>query len=94
MEKESIAWDYWLFLQLNIITITGIGTVTINGYPLQVLESGITINCDLMQCYNGEIAKNDKVILDEFPNLSVGSNDITLGEGISNVKIEYRQGWL
>lgn len=77
-----------------IITIIGIGTVTINGYPLQVLESGITINCDLMQCYNGEIAKNDKVILDEFPNLSVGSNDITLGEGISNVKIEYRQGWL
>ena len=47
-----------------------------------------------MQCFNGEIAKNDKVILDEFPMLNVGTNNITLGEGISNVKIKYRQGWL
>lgn len=77
-----------------IITITGVGTLTVNGYSLQVLESNITIDCDLMQCFNGEIAKNDKVILDEFPMLNVGTNNITLGEGISNVKIKYRQGWL
>lgn len=77
-----------------IITIIGTGNLTINGYPLQVLESNITIDCDLMQCFNEEIAKNDKVILDEFPILNVGINDITLGEGISNVIIKYRQGWL
>lgn len=77
-----------------IITIIGTGNLTINGYPLQVLESNITIDCDLMQCFNKEIAKNDKVILDEFPILNVGINDITLGEGISNVIIKYRQGWL
>ena len=47
-----------------------------------------------MQCFNEEIAKNDKVILDEFPILNVGINDITLGEGISSVTIKYRQGWL
>lgn len=77
-----------------IITIIGTGNLTINGYPLQVLESNITIDCDLMQCFNEEIAKNDKVILDEFPILNVGINDITLGEGISSVTIKYRQGWL
>lgn len=77
-----------------IITITGVGTVTINGYSVQVSETGITIDCDLMQCYSSGIAKNDKVTLTKFPILDVGSNTISLGDGITNVVIKYREGWL
>ena len=77
-----------------LIIITGTGTITINGYQVSVTETGITIDCNLMQCYNGLVAKNDKVTLEEFPILSVGNNIITFGTGITGVTIKYREGWL
>lgn len=77
-----------------ILTISGTGIVTINGYSVEVLESDITIDCDLMECTNNNIAKNNKVILDDFPKLSPGNNNITLGTGITSVQISYRAGWL
>lgn len=77
-----------------ILVITGIGTATINGYPIAVSESGITIDCELMNCVKNNINKNDKVTLEEFPKLSVGSNSIALGNGITQVAIKYRKGWL
>ena len=77
-----------------LVTIIGIGTVTINGYPMTVSESGITIDCNLMQCYNSTVAKNDKVSIDEFAHLSPGNNSIILGEGITSITISYREGWL
>lgn len=76
------------------ITITGTGTATINGYSLTVSETGITIDCDLMVCYKGTTAKNDKVVLDEFPKLTPGTNTISLGTGITGISIVYRAGWL
>lgn len=77
-----------------IINITGTGIVNINGYPMEILESGITIDCNLMQCYNGNIAKNDKVILDSFPILSPGNNNITFDSSITKVIIKYNAGWM
>lgn len=77
-----------------IITISGVGSVIINGYTLIVNESDITIDCNLMQCYMHNISKNDMVELDEFPKLKVGINDVVLGEGIEKVVIKYRKGWL
>lgn len=76
------------------IIVTGTGTITINGYSLTVEESGINIDCELMNCIKDNLNKNDKVILEEFPKLSVGSNNITLSEGITEIKIKYRKGWL
>ena len=77
-----------------IITITGTGTITINGYQVAVTETGITIDCNLMQCYKEGVAKNDKVTLEEFPILNVGSNTIAFGTGITGATIKYREGWL
>lgn len=77
-----------------ILEIIGIGSITINGYSLQVLESGITIDCDLMNCTKNNLNKNDKVVLDKFPKLTPGSNAITLGTGIEEIKVVYRKGWL
>lgn len=77
-----------------ILIINGTGNVIINGYPVTILESGITIDCDLMQCYLGIVSKNDMVELLEFPKLTPGLNEIVLGDGIENIDIRYREGWL
>lgn len=76
------------------ITITGTGQVTVNGYSFTVSESGVTIDSDLMICYNGTTAKNDKVTLSEFPKLKPGSNTISLPNTVTKIKIEYNSGWL
>lgn len=77
-----------------IVTIIGIGTITINGYSLKVTESNITIDSELMICICDGIAKEDKVILDDFPRLTPGDNEITLDSGIEKIIIKYRKGWL
>lgn len=76
------------------ITVTGTGTFSINGESVQVLETGITIDSDLMVCSNNSVAKNDKVILNNFPKLKPGTNTITIGEGITKLTIKYECGWL
>jgi phage-related protein len=77
-----------------ILTVTGTGTVTVNGYSVEVSETGITVDCDLQQCYKSGVAKNDKVTLDEFPHIKPGTNAIVFGSGITGLTIKYRAGWL
>lgn len=77
-----------------IILINGIGTFTVNNTSVQVLENGITIDCELMNCTKENLSANDKVILESFPVLNPENNEITLGTGINNIKFEYRKGWL
>lgn len=77
-----------------ILVVSGAGQLTVNGYPLNVTETGVTIDCELMNCIKNNLSANDKVLLDEFPKLTPGTNEITLGTGITNVIIKYRKGWL
>ena len=76
------------------ITIYGTGILTINNTPIEVLTSGITIDCKLMECTKDDLNMNAFVVLDEFPKLSPGNNTITLGTGITYVSIMYHEGWL
>lgn len=77
------------------ITITGTGTVTLNNIPVEVTETGITIDCELMNCTKNNLNKNDKVNIDsDFPYIKPGTNTVTLGTGITSVSIEYNAGWL
>ena len=76
------------------IVVYGTGTITINNVSVEVLETGITINCDLMEYVKNNINKNSCVILDEFPKLSPGNNSITLNSGITSISISYKEGWL
>lgn len=77
-----------------IITVTGTGTFTLNNKQVEVLETGVTIDCFLMNCTKNNLNKNNKVILDEFPELVVGENTLTLGTGITSIEISYKEGWL
>ena len=76
------------------IIVTGTGTFTLNNVAVEVLETGITIDCDLMNCTKSGINKNDKVILDVFPKLIVGTNTLVLDSGITSVELIYKEGWL
>lgn len=76
------------------ITIIGTGIFSLNNTQVEVLESGITIDCELMNCTKENINKNGQVNLDEFPTLLIGENTLVLGAGIESVTIDYREGWL
>lgn len=76
------------------ITITGVGIVTINNVSIEVEETGIQIDCELMNCTKNNLNYNNKVILDEFPKLNPTDNSIVFGTGITKVTLVYRRGWL
>lgn len=63
-----------------LITVTGTGSFTIGGRTVTVTESGITIDTDIEQAYNGSTYKNDKITVTNnlFPVLEPGENEITL----------------
>lgn len=76
------------------ITVYGTGTITINNVSVEVLTTGIVIDCKLMECIKNTTNINAYVVLDEFPKLSPGNNTIVLGTGITMVTISYNEGWL
>lgn len=77
-----------------IITVIGTGILSLNGIQVEFLESGITLDCEHMEAYSDSLSKNDKVILDEFPTLSPGENNLVIPNTITNVSISYRERWL
>lgn len=77
-----------------IIIVDGTGALTINNISVQILESGIMIDCELMNCTKNNLNANDKVVLDKFPTLNPTDNTITIGEGINSIELKYRKRWL
>ena len=77
-----------------VITVVGTGILSLNGVQVEFLESGITLDCEYMEAYASSISKNDKVVLDEFPTLSPGENDLIIPNTITSVSISYRERWL
>ena len=77
------------------LIINGVGTITLNNTPIAVEETGITVDCDLMNCTKNGINMNNKVNIDsEFPKVIPGDNSVVIGNGIESVIIKYREGWL
>lgn len=76
------------------IKITGTGTITLNNVQVEVIESDIEIDCDLMECTKNNINKSDKVNLLDFPSLNQGTNSLVLGTGVTKVTIMYKERWL
>lgn len=74
---------------------TGNRTLTINGKPigLNILQGYLIIDCELKECYYGDVAQNNQMTGD-FPIFNVGNNQVTLGTGITKVEIEPRWRFL
>lgn len=73
-------------------TAGGTGSIVINGVTIQVLNivSGMTIDCELENCYNLNGNHNDKINATEFPQLAGGSNAIVFSGAISSLTITPR----
>lgn len=74
-----------------IIKLTGYGTgnVKIGSYSFQTVNmvSGLIMDCDLEDAYYGQKNCNSQIILDEFPKLDPGDNEITFSGGVTSVEI-------
>lgn len=76
------------------IKIVGTGIITLNNVQVEVTESDIEIDCDLMECTKNNINKSDKVNLLDFPSLMQETNSLVLGTGVTKVTIMYKERWL
>lgn len=75
-----------------LLVVTGTGNLTVNGTQIAISKTPTTIDCELMEAYNGTVSRNGDIVLtpNAFPVLSPGSNTITLGAGITKVEITPR----
>lgn len=80
-----------LWASKPLIRVKGNGTLTINGEQIVVntTQASVTIDSEMMNCYNGAVNCNNDVTLSEFPILKAGDNAITY-TGFSEVKIKTR----
>ena len=81
------------FEALPLITVTGAGSLIINGEEIVIAENSTKyIDSEIMDCYaivDGEpVSKNDKITLSEFPKL--GASTSISWEGLTSVKIKPR----
>lgn len=79
-----------LFASRPLITVTGNGTLTVNGTTIVIAgTSNTVIDCDSMEIYDGSTNKSGDVGMspNEFPVLEAGSNSITMSAGITAVEI-------
>lgn len=78
-----------------LLQVYGTGTLTIGDVSITISDSGssyLMIDCELMEAYLGANLMNSYISLsgNDFPVLKSGSNRITLGSGITQVKITPR----
>lgn len=80
------------FSSLPLIRVYGTGTLTVNGTAVTINSAGsyTDIDSDMQDCYRGSVNCNNNVVLDDFPVLSPGSNTITLGAGITQIRVTPR----
>ncbi len=78
-----------------IIKITGKGTLTLNNKKIKTLEDNLIIDCKLMEAYNSSnLNKNNKVMIDDFPFLIPGNNNITFDSTITNIELVFNEEWV
>lgn len=83
------------FASQPLIRIYGTGKVTVSGTEITVAshnQSYVDVDCEMMDCFCGTTNMNSYVSFstNDFPTLASGSNTITLGTGITQVKITPR----
>jgi len=79
------------FTSKPLIRIYGNGTFQLNDITVTVQDSTsyVDVDCDLMDCYTGTSNRNNDVSFStyDFPELKVGENSVSIGNGIAMVEI-------
>ena len=91
----SIITNPTLFDALPLIKIasaTNGSILTVNGRTIRFTAAvtNATIDCELMECYNGAISLNSAIQCTDFPKLSPGNNAIAWSGTITNFRITPR----
>lgn len=78
-----------------LLRVRGNGTVGIGAFSFTVASNSnnyTDIDCEMLDCFRGSANRNNYVTFTnhEFPELVPGSNGITLGTGITSVRITPR----
>lgn len=77
-----------------LLRVYGTGTLGIGSQSITISQAATytDIDCEMMDCYKGSVSKNQYVSLSgyNFPVLNPGSNNISLGTGITKVEITPR----
>lgn len=83
-----------LFNSKPLLRVYGVGTLGINSDTIVIsaADTYTDIDCDTMYAYKGSTSKNQYVSVSglDFPVLRPGLNNITLGSGITSIKITPR----
>lgn len=83
-----------LFDAKPLLRVYGNGKVTVNGTEITLTNNtGYTdIDCEAMTCFYGTTSRNNDVTFsaNDFPVLSPGSNTLTFGTGITQLRITPR----
>lgn len=75
---------------LPLIKVTGTGSFMVGADTVTVTETGVIIDCELMDCYDADgVNKNSTVTIDTFPSLPPGSTGITM-TGVTQLDITPR----
>lgn len=75
-----------------IVYGSGAGTIGIGDYTVAIsdIDNGMTIDCDLMDCYNGGNNRCNLLTLSptyQYPQLVSGNNSITIGGGVTSLSL-------
>ena len=75
-----------------VVRGSGAGTIGIGSYTITIsdIDDGMTIDCGLMDCYNGGNNRCNLLTLSptyQYPKLIAGSNAITIGGGVTSISL-------
>ena len=77
-----------------LLRVYGTGTLGIGSQSITISQADTytDIDCEMMDCFKGATGKNDKVTFTDynFPTLKPGTNNFSLGSGITKVEITPR----
>lgn len=75
-----------------LIRVYGSGNLTINGCLMSITVGSeyTDIDCETMDAFEGQENRNNNVVLKNFPVLSAGDNNVTVGSGITRIVVTPR----
>lgn len=84
-----------LYPSKPLLKVYGAGNLGIGGMTITIASPGysyVYIDCEAMDAYNGATPLNNKITLssNDFPVFAPGTNNISLGSGITRVEITPR----
>lgn len=98
LNKETKVLNPGTVYSQPIITVHGSGDIILRinnvDYPLHSVDDHITIDCEMMEVFKGDVSQNSKYGAMDFPRLEPGENTISWSGNVEKIVIEPKWRWL